>query len=139
MSKAYDRVEWKFLHEVMLRLGFDRRWAELVMNCVTTVRYQVKVNGDATEIIIPERGLRQGDPLSPYLFLFCMEGFFPLRWLLRKRVELPASVVQLAKEVGVSKIALETDCMGGSGKLFSKEINWSVHAPLIEEIKSLSG
>lgn len=63
MSKAYDRVEWKFLHEMMLRMGFDRRWTELVMKCVTTVKYQVKINGDATDTIIPERGLRQDDSL----------------------------------------------------------------------------
>ncbi|XP_073367527.1 uncharacterized protein [Aegilops tauschii subsp. strangulata] len=75
MSKAYDRVEGKFLQEMMLRLGFNRRWIELVMKCVTIVRYQIKVNGDVTETIIPERGLRLGDPLSPYLSLICAEGF----------------------------------------------------------------
>lgn len=59
----------------MLKLSFNRRWVQAVMNCDTALKYQIKVNGDAIEIIIPERRLCQGDPLSPYPFLLCVEGF----------------------------------------------------------------
>jgi hypothetical protein len=69
MSKAYDRVEWTFLEKMMTRLGVHPRWTELMMKCITTASYQIKVNGKLTEEIIPIRGLRQGDPLSLYLFL----------------------------------------------------------------------
>ena len=78
MSKAYDRVEWTFVEKMMRKLGFNDRWICLIMNCITTVKYQVKVNGELTEQIIPTRGLRQGDPMFPYLFLICAEGFSSL-------------------------------------------------------------
>lgn len=57
----------------MRRLGFAEPWITLVMKCVTTVTYSILVNGVPAETIIPSRGIQQGDPLSPYLFLLCAE------------------------------------------------------------------
>ena len=62
----------------MLKLGFQERWVNLIMKCVSTVEYRVRINDEETESFKPTRGLRQGDPLSPYLFLLCTEGLTAL-------------------------------------------------------------
>ncbi|KAL5798204.1 hypothetical protein ACOSQ2_003024 [Xanthoceras sorbifolium] len=76
MSKAYNRVEWSFLHSMLLKLGFSILWTNKIMDCVTTVSFSVLRNGRPEGVIHPTRGLRQGCPLSPYLFLVCAKGLY---------------------------------------------------------------
>ncbi|KAL9672598.1 hypothetical protein QQ045_028849 [Rhodiola kirilowii] len=73
MSKAYDRVEWTFLENLLSKMGFAKEWVERTTECVCSVSYLIKVNDRISDPIVPSRGLRQGDPFSPYLFLLCTE------------------------------------------------------------------
>ena len=73
LEKAYDKLEWSFIRDMMIRANFPEDLVELIMSCVSTILTKIMVNGEALEPIYLSRGIRQGDPLSLYLFILCME------------------------------------------------------------------
>ena len=62
----------------MKKLGFHEKWISTIMRCVSSMKYAVQINGQPYGFIQPTQGLRQGDPLLPYLFLLCTEGLSAL-------------------------------------------------------------
>lgn len=78
MSKTYDRMSWEFLELLMVKMGLDGNLVRLIMYYVKSVTVSVLVNEEPQGHTLPSRGIRQGNPLSSFLFLFCIEGLISL-------------------------------------------------------------
>lgn len=84
MAKAYDRVDWRFLLHVLRSFGFPHSFCSLISECISMLWFSIMMNGTTKGFFKPSRGLRQGDPISPYLFIIIEEV---LTRLLRKKFE----------------------------------------------------
>lgn len=73
MKKAFDRFEWSFLAKIFSFLGFNEKWIQLILQCISSVSYSIWLNGSAFGKFSPNRGIRQGNPLSSFLFILGME------------------------------------------------------------------
>lgn len=73
LEKAYDRLNWNFIHHCLSSLGIDNHFISIIMSCISSSSFKVLWNGEKSEYFNPSRGIRQGDPLSSYIFVSCMD------------------------------------------------------------------
>ncbi|KAG7586300.1 Reverse transcriptase zinc-binding domain [Arabidopsis thaliana x Arabidopsis arenosa] len=135
ISKAYDRVEWSFLKKAMKVLGFAEDWISLIMECVSSVRYQVLIDGTPYGDVKPSRGLRQGDPLSPYLFVLCTEMLVKMLQIAERKEQITGLKVARGAPA-ISHLLFADDSM-----LYCKQKNeeLSQMVRIIEEYSLASG
>ena len=74
LEKAYDHVEWEFVDYMLFKFGFGGTWRGWIRECISTTSFSVLVNGSPSKLFKASRGIRQGDPLSPFLFTIVVEA-----------------------------------------------------------------
>jgi hypothetical protein len=124
MAKAFDSVRWEYLLEVMTQLGFGQRWRDIISLLWGTTTSRIMLNGLLGKPIKHARGLRQGDPLSPMLFILDMD-------LLQKLLD-KATEAGLLSPIGANPVKMRTSLYADDAVLFLRPI-----APDVSNLQQL--
>eukprot|EP00253_Pinus_taeda_P035962 PITA_35962 len=130
LLKAYDRVSWQYLEEILRSFGFSKRWISWVLSCISTPNFSILVNGTPSKTFKASRGIRQGDPISPFLFILAAEGLG--RYLKQERVagnikglRLWGNDLPITHQQFVDDIMLVGEPTGILDKLTNRMANWT--------------
>ena len=108
-EKAYDSVSWGFLNYMMMRMGFYEKWRQWIYGCLSSATISILINGSPTSEFVPQRGLRQGDPLAPFLFNIVAEGLTGLmRTTISKNMFHSYQVGSQKEEINILQYADDT-------------------------------
>nr|KYP72147.1 LINE-1 reverse transcriptase isogeny [Cajanus cajan] len=159
LEKAYDRLNWTFIKETLTMIGIPLNLVELIWHCISSSSMQVLWNGETLPEFKPTRGIRQGDPLSPYIFVLCMERLFHLievavcqeLWKPIKQSKKGPAISHLAfadnlilfaeaslDQAEIIKSCLDSFCLSSGMKVseentrvfFSKNVGWNVKSEI---------
>lgn len=135
IKKAYDSVNWDFLIQSLHLFGFPDRFIGWITECITTPSYSIILNGETHDFFPGKKGLRQGDPISPYLFTLVMQV---LSSIIKKKIDLDGRFKFHPKcaELGISHLCFADDLF-----LFSHGDPWSVQIlkDSLDEFGAVSG
>ena len=107
LSKAFDSLEWSFIRDTLVGFNFPSNLVNVIMSVVTTPSISVLWNGEITPEFNPSRGIRQGDPLSPYIFVLCMER---LSLLIQQKLDAKLwKPLMITKDIGLSHLFYADD------------------------------
>ncbi|WOK93143.1 hypothetical protein Cni_G01836 [Canna indica] len=133
LEKAYDRIEWSIVYKVMGLMKFPRELINWVKCCIEEISFECKMNGETSDQFRSHKGLRQGDPLSPYLFIIMEET---LTTITRKAVEMGMIIPFKMKELKEKLEVMKPEMNGGkdlwvwtgneSGKISVKSVYWFI-------------
>ncbi|WMV13686.1 hypothetical protein MTR67_007071 [Solanum verrucosum] len=102
IEKAYNHLNWEHMWRTLRRMGFGNTWIKWMRFCITTVKFSVLISGSPTGFFSSERGLRQGDPLSPFLFILAMEGLSDMLKSAQVNNKIRGFIVNEGNSLGVS-------------------------------------
>lgn len=111
LEKAYDVLDWSYIKACLLQFGFSIGWCDIIMNCITSSSFSVLVNGSPSDFITPSRGIRQGDPLSPYIFILCMKPFIRHCNALASASKTNVGILSSPRGFRISNLVFADDCL----------------------------
>lgn len=111
LEKAYDLLDWRFIRGCLTQFGFSNAWCDRIMNCVSSTSFSLLINGSPYGHFRASKGIRQGDPLSPYIFILCMEPFIRNLNCLARNPKSNVGLLSSPRGDRISNLVFADDCL----------------------------
>lgn len=111
LEKAYDLLDWNYIRACLIEFGFNVNWCDRIMNCISTASFSISLMATLRVFFTPSRGIRQGDPLSPYLFIICIEPFIRHLNKLTESTRTQVGLLSSPHSYRISNLVFADDCL----------------------------